>query len=91
MYFSVLRIRDQGSGAFLIPGPGSGIGLFRISDSGSRIPNPKFIELSDKFLGKKFNFVKFVATKMVSQQIFISPLSFVEVFGSGIWDGIRDG
>jgi hypothetical protein len=35
------RIRD----------PGSGIGFF----SGSRIPTPYFLELSDKILGKKFN------------------------------------
>jgi hypothetical protein len=33
---------DPGSGAFLTLGPGSGIGLFRISDPGSRIPNPYF-------------------------------------------------
>jgi hypothetical protein len=34
--------------------PGSGIGFF--PDPGSRIadPNPYFLELSDKFLGKKF-------------------------------------
>jgi hypothetical protein len=45
------RIRD----------PGSGIGLFRIPDLGSQIPdlgsqitNPYFLELSDKFLCKKF-------------------------------------
>jgi hypothetical protein len=31
---------DPGSGAFLTPG--SGIGFFRISDLGSRIPNPYF-------------------------------------------------
>jgi hypothetical protein len=33
---------DPGPGAFLTPGPGSGI------------PNPYFLELSDKLLGKKF-------------------------------------
>jgi hypothetical protein len=43
---------DPGSGAFLTldPDPGSGIGF-----SGSWIPTPYFLELSDKFLGKKFN------------------------------------
>ncbi len=42
---------DPGSGAFLTldQDPGSGIGFFRIPD-----PNPIFLELSDKFLGKKF-------------------------------------
>jgi hypothetical protein len=38
----------------LTPGPGSGIGFFRIPDLGSLIPTPYFLELSDKFLGKKF-------------------------------------
>ncbi len=40
------RIRD----------PGSGIGFFwiRILDLRSRIPTPYFLELSHKFLGKKF-------------------------------------
>jgi hypothetical protein len=33
------------------PDPGSGIGFF--PDLGSRIPTPYFLELSDKFLGKK--------------------------------------
>ncbi len=41
------------------PGPGSGIDFFpdpgsRIPDLRSRIPNPYFLELSDKFLCKKF-------------------------------------
>jgi hypothetical protein len=31
---------DPGSDAFLTPGPGSGIGFFRIPDLGSRIPTP---------------------------------------------------
>jgi hypothetical protein len=43
---------DPGSGAFLTPGPGSGIGFCRIPDLGSRILTPYFLELSDKFLGK---------------------------------------
>ena len=34
------------------PDPGSGIGFF--PDSGSRIPNPYFLELRDNFLGIKF-------------------------------------
>jgi hypothetical protein len=34
--------------------PGSGIGFFRIPNLGSRIPTPYFLELSEKFLGKKF-------------------------------------
>jgi hypothetical protein len=40
------------------PDPGSGKGFFsgsRISDPESRIPTPYFLELSEKFLGKKFN------------------------------------
>ncbi len=47
----------SGSGirCFFLPlDPGSGIGLFRIPDLGSRIPNPYFWELSDNSLGKKF-------------------------------------
>jgi hypothetical protein len=43
---------DPGSGAFLTPGSGSGIRNRFFS--GSRIPTPYFLELSDKFLGKKF-------------------------------------
>jgi hypothetical protein len=98
----VLRIRDPRSGAFLIPGPGSGIriGFFWISDPGSSIPDPKpiFFEFSDKFLGKKFynslktgpNFFlqhfKNLATKKGMTTNIFSPLSFVEVFGSGIRD-----
>ncbi len=45
---------DPGSGAFLTPGPGSGIRNRFFPDLGSRIPTPYFLELSDKFLGKKF-------------------------------------
>jgi hypothetical protein len=41
-YFCSVADPDPGSGAFLTPGPGSGI------------PTPYFLELSDKFLGKKF-------------------------------------
>ncbi len=47
-----IRIRDQGSGAFLTPG--SGIGFFRIPDLGSRIPRPYFSELFDNFFDIKF-------------------------------------
>jgi hypothetical protein len=49
-----IRIRDLGSGAFMTPGPGSGIRNRFFPDLGSRIPIPYFLELSDKFLGKKF-------------------------------------
>jgi hypothetical protein len=54
---SRIRIRHQGSGAFLALGPGSGIGLFldpgsRILDPGSQILNPYFGEVSDTFLSK---------------------------------------
>ncbi len=44
----------SGSVAFLTMDPdlGSGIGFF--PDLGSRIRTPYFLELSDKFLGKKF-------------------------------------
>jgi hypothetical protein len=54
---------DQGSGIRCLsdPGPGSGIRnrFFQdpaslILDPGSRIPTPYFLELSDKFLGKRF-------------------------------------
>jgi hypothetical protein len=48
---------DPGSGAFLTldPDPGSGKGF-----SGSRIPTPNFLELSDKFLlcNKFYNSLK---------------------------------
>jgi hypothetical protein len=100
-----IRIRDTGSGAFLTPGPGSRIRSrffsgSRISDPRSRIPTPYFLELSNKFLGKKFynfflqhlknkiilNFVKFVATKKGLTTNLFSPLSFLAVLGSGIRD-----
>ncbi len=38
-----------------------------------------------------FNFVIFVATKKGRTTIFFSPLSFVAVFGSGVWDGQKSG
>ncbi len=41
---------DPGSGAFFDPWTWIWNRFF----SGSRIPNPYFLELSDKFLGKKF-------------------------------------
>ncbi len=44
---------DPGSGAFLTPGPGSGIRHKFIPDYKSRIPNPYFLEPSDKYLVKK--------------------------------------
>jgi hypothetical protein len=93
----VLRIRDLGSGAFLIPG--SGICFFRI-------PSPYIREHSENFWGKNLKnslkigpnfflqhfknkiiliFVKFVTKKC--DKNFFSPLSFVAVFGSGIRDG----
>ena len=64
--YSSVADPDPGSGAFLTPRPGSGIGFFRVPDLGSRIRNPYFWELSDTFLGKKFyNFLK------TGQQIFL--------------------
>ncbi len=55
------RIRGPGSGIRCLfhPGPGSGLRKrffsgSRISDLGSRIPTSYFLELIDKFLGKKF-------------------------------------
>ncbi len=55
-----IRIRDPGLGPFWPLDPGSGIGLFRIPDLGSRIPNSYFWELSHNFWGKKFhNSLKF--------------------------------
>jgi hypothetical protein len=46
----------SGSGirCLLTPGPGSGIGIGFSPDLGSRIPTPYFLEISDKFSGKKF-------------------------------------
>jgi len=40
---------DPGSGAFLTPGPGSGIQNRFIPDPGSGTKNPYFLELSDNF------------------------------------------
>jgi hypothetical protein len=37
--FAVSSIADPGSGAFLIPGSGSGMGFSRISDPGSQTHN----------------------------------------------------
>jgi hypothetical protein len=45
---------DPGSGAFLTPVPGSGIRNSFFPDPRSRILTPYFLELNDKFLGKKF-------------------------------------
>jgi hypothetical protein len=95
-YYYFYSVVDLGSGAFLTPGPGSGI------------PKPYFLELSDKFLGKKFynslktrpiffqhfknkiifNFVKFVATKKGMTTNFFPPsllLRFLDP-GSDILD-----
>ena len=47
MFLRSVADPDPGSGAFLTLGPGKAF-------SGSRIPTPYFVELSDKFLGKKF-------------------------------------
>jgi hypothetical protein len=47
-------VADIGAFFTLDPDPRSEIGFFRIPDLGSRIPTPYFLELSDKFLGKKF-------------------------------------
>ncbi len=96
-FFSGSRISDSGS---RISDSGS-----RISDSGSRIPTPYFLELSDKFLGKKFynslktgpnffvQFCEIFGYKKGLTTNFFSPLSFVAVFGSGIgdpeWEKIR--
>ncbi len=56
LIISVLRIRIRDPVPFwpLDPDKGSEIGLFRIPDLGSRIPNPYFLELNDISLGKKF-------------------------------------
>jgi hypothetical protein len=59
LFASTVKDPDPGSGIRCLfdpfdPDPGSGIGFFRTPDLGSRIPNPYFLELGDKFLGKKF-------------------------------------
>ncbi len=54
--FTSVADPDPGSDNFLTPGPGSGIQNRFFPDLGSRIPNPSFWELSDKFLGKKLYF-----------------------------------
>ena len=56
-FYTVLRIRDPGLGAFWPLDPGSGIGFFRIPNPGSRIPDPGsqnhiFKSLVTKFWGK---------------------------------------
>jgi hypothetical protein len=81
---------DQGSGAFLTSGSGFGIGFFRISDSGFRIPVPGFripdlgsqthiFESLVTILGVKINIIlskmAFVATKKVVELIYY-PLIF---------------
>jgi len=55
LQITVLRIRDPLPFWPLDQDPGSEIGFFWILDRdlGSRIPNPYFWEVSDKFLGKK--------------------------------------
>jgi hypothetical protein len=45
---------DLGSGIRCLFDPGPGSGLRNRFFSGSRIPTPYFLELSDKFLSKKF-------------------------------------
>ncbi len=87
-------IRDPGFGAFLTPGPRSGIrnSFFLNPDPGFQ-PHI-FLRLSDKFLGKKFydslktgpNY--FLQQKKVGQQLFFHPslLLLFLVPGSGIWD-----
>ncbi len=49
-----IRIRDPVPFWPLDPNPGSGIRNRFIPGPGSQIPNPNFLELNDKFLGKKF-------------------------------------
>ncbi len=72
-------VSDPGSGASLTPwirdpvpfwplDPGSGIGLFRFPDLGSRNPNSYFWELSDNLLGKKFYNSLKVGKKLFLQQ-----------------------
>ena len=72
---------DPGSSAFLTPGSGIHNRFFfpdprsRISDPGSRIPNPYFLELSDNFWGKKFyNSLKtfFLCNKFYKNEIYYS-------------------
>ncbi len=96
-------VADLGSGAFLTPGsgirnrflpdPGSQTHIFEILVTilGKKFYNslkigPNFFlkHSKDKII---FNFVKFMATKKGMKTYFLSPLSFIAVFGSGIRDG----
>ncbi len=62
--------------------PGSGLGFFRIPDSGSGIPNPYFWELSDTFLGKKFyNYLK-IGPNVFLQHFKNKIVQFCEIYGS---------
>jgi hypothetical protein len=61
----VVSVADPGSGAFLTTGPGSGIRNRFFS--GSRIPTAYFLELSDKFLGKKLH-------NSLTKKFFVIPL-----------------
>jgi hypothetical protein len=80
--FNSVADPDPGSGAFLTrdPDPGSGIGFF--PDLGSRIPTPYFLELSDKFLGKKFY------NSLKTGPNFDNKFFFTPLFCSWFW--IRD-
>jgi hypothetical protein len=51
-----MRIEYESGSSILgrVADPGPGSGAFLIPDLGSWIPTPYFLELSDKFLGKKF-------------------------------------
>ncbi len=88
----------------LDPDPGSGIGFF--PDPGSRIPTPYFLELSDKFLGKKFynslktgpnfflqhlkNNIIFNFVKFVATKKGLTTNFFALFFVAVIGSGIRD-
>jgi hypothetical protein len=85
-FLPVLRIRIRDPVPFRPVDPGSGIGLFRIPDLGSRIPDFKLIFLKALKFGPNFflqqfknkiilHYVKFLAPKKDMTTNFFSPLS----------------
>ncbi len=61
---------------------GSEIGFFRIPDLGSRIPNPYFSEISDKFLRKKFYNSLKIGSNFILQHFKNKIVKFCEIYDS---------